>query len=62
MFSHTKPRYSTNDLIILLGIGRTKLHSEIKSGRLKAYKSGNRYYFDPLDVDTYLALCRKESE
>ena len=60
MFNHIKPRYSTDDLITLLGIGRTKLHSEIKSGRLKAYKSGNRFFADSPDVDTYLELCRKE--
>ena len=62
MFAHSKPRYSIDDLTNLLSIGRTKLHAEIKRGRLKTYKDGNRTFSDPPDVDRYLALCREEKE
>ena len=62
MFIHTKPRYSLSDLSDLLSIGRTKVHAEIKRGRLKTYKDGNRTFSDPPDVDCYLKLCREESE
>ena len=62
MFKHTKPRYSLSDLSDLLGIGRTKVHAEIKRGRIKTYKDGNRTFSDPPDLDDYVALCRSESE
>ena len=40
MFHHTKPRYSVNDLISLLSIGRARLYADINAGKLATYKIG----------------------
>ena len=60
-FEHKKPRYSLNDLSDLLGLGKTTLHAEVRKGRLRTYRVGGRTFADPVDLDSYLDLCRKES-
>ena len=59
--NHTKPRYTINDLISLLSIGRGTLYSEIQSGRLDTYTIGKRRFADPTAVDQYVELCKKEA-
>ena len=62
MFVHTKLRYSIKDLETLLGIGRTKINSEMNQGRLGYFKDGGRKFSGPDDVDRYNALCQEESK
>lgn len=59
MFHHTKPRYSVNDLISLLSIGRARLYADINAGKLATYKIGKRRFASPEAVDNYVALCEK---
>jgi excisionase family DNA binding protein len=47
--------YAVNDLADALGIGRTKLYSEIASGRLQAKKLGSRTLIPADAVRAYLA-------
>ena len=58
---HNKPRYTINDLIFLLGIGRGTLYGDINSGKLATYKIGKRRFSDPLSVDEYVELCKREA-
>ena len=58
---HNKPRYTINDLLFLLSIGRGTLYAEIRSGRLKTYTIGKLRFADPTALDEYVALCRKKS-
>jgi len=60
--NHTKPRYSINDLIKLLSIGRGTLYAEIHSGKLKTYTIGRRRFADPNAVDEYVAICKDQTE
>ena len=60
--NHTKPRYSINDLLELLSIGRGTLYAEIKLGRLKTYTLGKRRFADPEAVDEYVANCKNQTE
>ncbi len=60
MFVHTKPRYSINDLMQLLSIGRTRLYRDINLGQLKTYKVDKRRFASPEALDEYVKL--KESE
>lgn len=47
--------YAVNDLVDALGIGRTKIYTEIASGRLKAKKLGSRTLIPAESVRAYLA-------
>ena len=58
MFQHTKPRYSINDLINLLSVGRNTLYAAINDGSLKTHKSGKRRFAFPEDVDAYINSAR----
>jgi excisionase family DNA binding protein len=60
MFVHPKPRYSVNDLMALLNIGRNSLYDAINSGRLDSYKVGKRRFANPAAVDAYVALVERE--
>lgn len=53
-FDHLKPAYSIDELLNILPLGRTKLHSEINKGRLKATKLGKKTIFLAEDVSDYL--------
>jgi excisionase family DNA binding protein len=37
-----RPAYTVDDFCAEFGIGKSKLYEEIRAGRLKAYKVGNR--------------------
>lgn len=56
MKKHTfdKPAYSIDELLDILPFGRTKLHSEINAGRLRAKKLGKKTIFEAQDVADYL--------
>lgn len=60
MYQHTKPRYTINDLLDLLGTGRASLYADINSGKLQTHKVGKRRFSRPDDVDQYVALCKQE--
>lgn len=47
--------YAVNDLAEALGIGRTKIYSEIAAGRLRAKKLGSRTLIPAAAVRAYLA-------
>jgi len=38
-----------------LGIGKTKFHSELNGGKLKAVKIGTRLYVEQAEIDRYVA-------
>ncbi len=59
---HTKPRYSINDLLKLLSIGRAKLYEEIQMEKLKTYKIGKRRFASPAALDSYVELSEKEAQ
>ena len=61
MFTHTKPRYSINDLLALLSIGRAGLYAAIQAGKLETYKIGKRRFANPGAVDRYVESCEQES-
>lgn len=54
MFQHHKPRYSINDLMLLLSIGRARLYADINEGKLRTYKIGKRRFAGPEAVDEYV--------
>ncbi len=60
-FSHTKPRYSINDLISLLSVGRSRLYSDINQGKLETYTIGKRRFADPQALDNYVEICKQEA-
>lgn len=62
MFTHTKPRYSIQDMLALLSIGRTRLYDEINQGKLKTYKIGKRRFADPEAIDSYVETCKQEAQ
>ena len=62
MFIHTKPRYSINELVSLLSVGRAKLYEEIQLERLKTYKLGKRRFASPEALDSYVKQCEKEAQ
>ena len=62
MYNHIKPRYSINDLLSLLSIGRAGLYAEINAGRLRTYKVGKRRFADPADLDRYIEITRQEAQ
>ena len=45
---------SSTDVSKILKVSRQYVFTEIKSGKLKAYKIGNRYRIDKKDVEEYL--------
>ena len=61
MFQHTKPRYSVNDMLGLLSIGRARLYADIHLGKLITYKIGKRRFADPEAIDSYVETCKQES-
>ena len=54
MFSHNKPRYSINDLLGLLSIGRARLYADINAGKLETYRIGKRRFTSPESLDAYV--------
>jgi excisionase family DNA binding protein len=60
MFHHTKPRYTINDLLDLLSVGRATLYAAINDGSLKTHKIGKRRFACPEDVDAYVQLGKQE--
>jgi len=54
VFQHQKPRYSINDLMLLLSIGRARLYTDINEGKLRTYKIGKRRFAAPEAVDKYV--------
>ena len=62
MFVHQKPRYSVNDLMALLNIGRSHLYADINAGKLETYKIGKRRFTEPEALDRYVELVRKEAQ
>ncbi len=55
----TKLAYGLNEINGLLGIGRSTLYAEIKSGRLRLTKIGRRSLVLADDLDTYIATLKK---
>jgi len=62
MFVHTRPRYSINDLLNLLNIGRATLYADIGAGKLETYLVGKRRFTEPAALDRYVELVRKEAQ
>jgi hypothetical protein len=62
MFTHTKPRYSINDMLTLLSIGRSRLYDDINGGKLATYKVGKRRFAEPEALDRYVELVRREAQ
>ena len=62
MFAHTKPRYSVNDLLGLLSIGRARLYADINAGKLDTYKIGKRRFAEPAALERYVEFVRKEAQ
>ena len=62
MYEYKKPRYSINDLIELLGIGRAQLYEAINSGALQTHKIGKRRFACAEDLHNYLQWCKQESQ
>lgn len=54
-FSPRRLAYGINDFASALGIGRTKIYEEIKSGRLRAKRIGGRTIIAADDAAKYLA-------
>jgi hypothetical protein len=50
-----KPAYLISDLVALGPLGRSKIFTEIRSGRLPARKAGNRTIILAEDFAAYLA-------
>jgi len=61
MFTHAKPRYSINDLLALLSVGRAGLYAAIHEGTLKTDKIGKRRFCDPADLDRYVEACKQDA-
>ena len=62
-FPHSKPRYSINDTLNLLGIGRATLYADINAGKLATYLVGpKRRFVSPEALDAYVALCEREAQ
>ena len=59
MFTHAKPRYTVNDMLGLLSIGRARLYADINSGILETYKIGKRRFADPSAIDNYVETCKR---
>jgi hypothetical protein len=47
--------YTLKDFCVAFSIGQTKLHEEIKSGRLKVRKFGTKSLIAKADADAWLA-------
>ena len=60
MYQHTKPRYTINDLLDLLSVGRATLYAAINDGSLKTHKIGKRRFSCPEDVDAYVNRAKQE--
>ena len=50
----TKTAYTVNEITKEIGIGRSKLYSEMAAGKLKARKIGKKTIFLAEDVQAYL--------
>jgi hypothetical protein len=61
MFQHSKPRYSVNDLIALLSVGRARLYADINTGKLNTYKIGKRRFASPEALDTYVEQQQQDA-
>lgn len=61
MFQHYKPRYTIEDMLKLLSIGRARLYSDINQGKLETYKIGKRRFVDPQELDNYVEACKQEA-
>ncbi len=62
MFIHTKPRYTVNDMLALLSIGRARLYVDINAGKLETYKIGKRRFAEPEAIDNYVEACKQEAQ
>lgn len=62
MFQHYKPRYSINDLMSLLSVGRSTLYADINCGKLETYKIGKRRFAEPKAIDDYVEQCKQEAQ
>lgn len=51
--------YTVESFLVATGIGRTKLHEEMQSGRLKARRVGRRLLIAKADADAWLASLPK---
>lgn len=55
----TKCAYGLDELIEILGLGRSTIYSEIKSGRLQVAKVGRRSLVLADDLAAYIAALKK---
>jgi hypothetical protein len=62
MFVHSNSRYSINDLLALLNIGRANLYADIRSGKLTTYCVGKRRFTEPEALERYVDLVREEAQ
>ena len=60
-FIHTKPRYSINDLLKLLSMGRSLLYKDISNGKLDTYKIAGRRFASPEALDRYITVTEGEA-
>lgn len=51
----TKSAYTVNEITKEIGIGRSKLYSEMAAGKIKARKIGKKTIFLAEDVQAYLS-------
>lgn len=54
--------YSIDDGLAIIGIGKTKGYEEIKAGRLKCFKVGNRTLISRKAIEQYIADREAEAE
>ena len=62
MFTHTKPRYTVNDGMNLLGCGRARLYEYIKNGILESYKVKGRRYLSPEGIDRVIDSEKQDAQ
>jgi len=60
-FRHTKPRYSIQESMDILGCGRARIYEYIKDNLLEVYKVGGRTYATPEGINRVIEHDYKEA-
>lgn len=53
--------YTTEDLERLLSMCKRVILDEVKAGRLKSIKCGNKFYYTKEYIDEFIELLKRES-
>ena len=61
-FRHTKPRYSIQETMDILGCGRARAYEYINNGLLEVYKVGGRTYATPEGINQVIEHDYKEAQ